>query len=829
MGLDLKKLRAGSLINQETNPREIFNLLPEKNTKYQYLRDVQAEVLSQWHERRTEKDIVIKMNTGGGKTVVGLLLLKSCLNEGITPAIYVVPDIYLATQVELEARQLGIAIEREPDAPAVLQGRAIGLITVHKLFNGLSKFGVGDNGIKIPIGSIVIDDAHACMSTIESQFTITLNNQHLIFTKLLNLFKDDLKRQNEALFLEVESGDPNAVMLVPFWVWNQQQNEIIKILQANSADDDIKYHWSLIKNFLLHSRCVFSGTRLEISPRCLPVEALPSFVSARRRVFMTATLADDSILISDLNANSETVANQITPRTANDIGERMILSPQVIDPNLDEEEIKRYLQTKAKDHNVVVIVPSNFRADFWMPIAKIVADASNLEETVTKLKAGHVGLVVFVNKYDGVDLPGSACRILVLDGLPKARRLIERVENNLLGRSKNIIGKQIQRIEQGIGRGVRGNDDYCVVMLMGSELIQVLYSLEAKEMFSPATRAQLNLSDELAGQIDQGLEALDGTLTYCLSQDSEWKSLARERLVGIKYNEIKVRNIAIVQRQAFESAVIRHFKHSVNLFQNEINTTQEDDPSTKGWMYWQLAEYTDFIDSAEAQLILKKAITSNRRVIKPLDGIDYERLDQKGLEQSRSVVWRLRSYGNNSSKFQIDVNGILDSLKFEPETAKQFESAMCDVAELLGFGSQRPESDYGKGPDVLWATGNLNYFVIECKNGAISEKVNKHDCNQLTGSVTWFHAKYDQTTSCTPIIVHPSNVFERAATPAPGTRVVTVEKLDNFKQAVREFAVAVASKMSSIEHGEVYRILDQKNLTQQKIVDTFTIAAKTLD
>jgi hypothetical protein len=826
MALDLKKLRAGSLINQETNPREIFNLLPEKNPKYQYLRDVQAEVLSHWHERRKEKDLVVKMNTGGGKTVVGLLLLKSCLNEGITPAIYVVPDGYLATQVEIEAKQLGIAVEREPDAPAVLQGKAIGLITVHKLFNGLSKFGVGDRGIQIPIGSIVIDDAHACMSTIESQFTITLNNQHSVFTKLLNLFRDDLKRQNEALLLEVESGDPNAVMLVPFWVWNQQQNEVIKILQANSTDDVIKYHWALIKNFLLHSRCVFSGARLEISPRCLPIEALPSFVSAQRRVFMTATLADDSILISDLNANPETVANQITPKTANDIGERMILSPQVIAPNLDDEEIKRYLQRKAKEQNVVVIVPSNFRADFWRPIATIIADASNLEDTVAKLKNSHVGLVVFINKYDGVDLPGNACRILVLDGLPKARKLIERVENNLLGRSKNIIGKQIQRIEQGIGRGVRGNDDYCVVMLMGSELIQVLYSLEAKEMFSPATRAQLNLSDELADQIENGLDELDGTINYCLSQDSEWKSLARERLVGIRYTETHVRSIAIAQREAFESAVIRDFKRSVQALQQEVNTYAEDDPSTLGWLNWQLAEYTDFINPVDAQLILKKAIASNRRVVKPIDGIDYERLDARGLEQSRSVVWRLRSYKNNSSKFQIDVNGILDSLKFEPETAKQFENAMCEVAELLGFGSQRPENDYGKGPDVLWATGNLNYFVIECKNGAVSERVNKSDCNQLTGSVMWFQTKYDQTSTCIPVLIHPSNIFERAATPAPNTRVMTPEKLDQFKQSVRDFSIAVASKMNTIEHDDVYKILDHHNLTPMKILDCYTVAAK---
>ena len=40
------------------------------------------------------------MNTGGGKTVVGLLMLKSCLNEGVGPAVYVTPDNYLVSQAK---------------------------------------------------------------------------------------------------------------------------------------------------------------------------------------------------------------------------------------------------------------------------------------------------------------------------------------------------------------------------------------------------------------------------------------------------------------------------------------------------------------------------------------------------------------------------------------------------------------------------------------------------------------------------------------------------------------------------------------------------------
>ena len=42
----------------------------------------------------------------------------------------------------------------------------------------------------------------------------------------------------------------------------------------------------------------------------------------------------------------------------------------------------------------------------------------DLEAGVARLKSGHVGLVVLVNKYDGIDLPREACELRVVDGVP---------------------------------------------------------------------------------------------------------------------------------------------------------------------------------------------------------------------------------------------------------------------------------------------------------------------------------------------------------------------------------------------------------------------------
>lgn len=450
MPLDLGKLGKTSLLNKELNPREIFNLLTEKHERYKYPRDVQTEVWSRWLERRSERDIVLKMNTGGGKTVVGLLILKSCLNDGVAPAVYVAPDKYLVKQVVKEAQELGIAVVTEPTSPEFLQGRSILVINIYQLINGRSVFGVGDQGVQIPIGSVIVDDAHACLTTTETQFTLSVPSTEQLYKDLMELFRDGLIQQSDTKLLELEAGEPNKYMLVPFWLWQQQSGAVAKLLTQHRNDDSVKFSWPLIRSYLHLCRCVFSASCVEITPRCLPIESIPSFVRAKRRIFMTATLADDSILVSDFNAKPELVSKHITPSVANDIGERMILIPQEIDPDLSEEDIKQFLKEKSKQYNTVVIVPSAFRAKFWADVADRIITSENIDDVVTNLKAGHVGLVVFVNKYDGIDLPGNACRILVLDGVPQARRQYEHIESNLLWDSEHVIGRQIQRIEQGM-------------------------------------------------------------------------------------------------------------------------------------------------------------------------------------------------------------------------------------------------------------------------------------------------------------------------------------------------------------------------------------------
>ena len=190
--------------------------LPSKCEQYEYPRDVQSEVWKRWFEKRDQKNSIIKMNTGSGKTVVGLIILKSCLNEGKGPAVYVVPDNYLVQQVITESTRLGIrAVETEDDLDFITN-KAILVINIHKLVNGKSVFGMRKNN-NIDVGSILIDDVHACLGTIDTQFTISIPVVNPLYENVIDILKTGLMSYSDQKYQQiVELQDPVSNMLVPF-------------------------------------------------------------------------------------------------------------------------------------------------------------------------------------------------------------------------------------------------------------------------------------------------------------------------------------------------------------------------------------------------------------------------------------------------------------------------------------------------------------------------------------------------------------------------------------------------------------------------------------
>lgn len=810
-------------------PRDIFMSLPQKSKQYEYPRDVQSEVWKKWFDIRNEKNCIIKMNTGSGKTVVGLLILQSSLNEGKGPAVYVVPDKYLVTQVCEEARKLGIKVTDDRDDYSYTEKKAILVTTIHSLVNGRSVFGMRTTG-NYPIGTVLLDDVHACLDTITAQFSIRIPSSHELYKQVVDLFSSQWKSYNKNSYSKiVENCDPTQLAIMPFWVWQDKYNEVNELLSKYNNEEEnnqcIFFNLPLLEDSLQNCDCFISSRGIEIIPDGISISKITSFVNAKRRIFMSATLSDDSVFVSAVGLHKEDISQIIVPENANDIGDRLILFPKHLNNKITNDEIKEKLCCISNKYNVVVIVPSFEKARFWDPEGTRTVDKNKIEATVAALKEGHIGLRVFVNRYDGIDLPDDACRILVIDELPPLKNEKEKYIQSIDPSSTILIKEQIQKIEQGMGRGVRSNSDSCCIILMGDKLADVLLRNNGVDLFSNATKEQYALSKELWDLLKEDIQnpSIDDIFAladYSLNREVEWIRSSKERLAEIKYSsEAKFDRTVIALRNVYDYTNSQQWQKAIEILDDEINNTSEK--TTKGYLMQIKAKYTNFIDKVAAQQILLSGRSLNLGILAPINGIRYDK-SINNTKQAKAICKFLRDKKIKQNEFVIYTNKITSSLAFLPD-ANDFEIAIQSTGELLGFASTRPDKETnGEGPDNLWAIGNDHYLVIECKSGAKSPTISKEYCNQLGGSMRWFSEEYGETRKVTPIMIHPSNMVGKKATAVDNMHIITDKNLDLLKKRINDFAISVSQDCNWLDENRIDELLGQYKLRNTDIVTNYT-------
>lgn len=819
---------SGAKKSAPIEPREIFMALPQKEKGYEYPRDVQSQVWKKWFDTRNDKNCIIKMNTGSGKTVVGLMILQSCLNEGKGPAVYVVPDNYLAVQVCEEAKRIGILAVTDKDDYSYTENRAILVTTIYALVNGHSVFGMRPTN-NYPIGSILLDDVHACMEKITTQFSIKIPSQHCLYSELIALFADQWKEYHKSSYTNiVEIPDPSAKAIIPFWMWQEKQNEIYSLLAKNNNDDEnnrcIYFNFPLIENSLPTCDCYITTRSIEIVPEGISISQIKNFHNAQRRIFMSATLADDSVFASAIGLHKEDVRTVITPDSANDIGDRLILFPRHLNSAITDDEIKDKVISISESHNVVVIVPSFERAKYWDPSGARIINRENIDKFVLALKSGHVGFVVLVNRYDGIDLPDDACRLLVIDGLPPLISEKDKYIQSVDPASTILKKEQIQRIEQGMGRGVRSNSDSCCIVLMGDNLADVLLRNQGVSYFSNATREQYDLSKELWDLLRQenpqpSVDDVFELAYFSLNREVEWIQKSKEKLSEIRYaSEPRFDNNALALRSAFDWTMALQWQKAISILDQAV--FQEKQDSTKGYLLQIIAKYTNIFDRSKAQQILLSGKTKNLSILSPLSGIRYDKA-VNNIAQAKAICEYIEKEQIKQSDYIIHVNALMSSLVFSPDS-DIFERTLKTVGQLIGFISTRPDKETnGEGPDNLWAIGSNKYFVIECKTAAVAEKISKDYCNQLGGSIRWFSREYGDECTPIPVLVHKAFVIDRQATAVHDMRIITEERLERFKKSVNEFAIAISQNGNWKDEEKITRLLFEYKLRGNDIVEYY--------
>lgn len=834
MPLNLKQINMGKR-DALTNPRDIFAALPDK--PWHRLRQEQGEVLKEWHLRRTEQDLVIKLNTGGGKTLVGLLIGQSSLNEGLSPVAYLVPDTYLIDQVIDTAESVGIAVTRDVRDEGFRAGRTILVATFERLVNGRSVFGVRGYKPVVELGTVIVDDAHAALAAARGQFCATLPADCEGYDELLKLFAADLRRQSAKAFSDLEDGDRGQPLRVPPKAVTERADELLQILKKYGSNDAIPsffFSWPLVAEQLNLAFITFSDRVVEIKTPCPQIDMIPAFDRATRRVYLTATLSDESILVTELGADPTGVITPITPDRASDLGDRMILAPMSINPRLSSDAIRTMVREfadgdrngddtlEATPVNVVVLVPSRRVADEWEPFADEIVNVETMRPVVQRLTDGeHLGVVVLINKYDGVDLPDDACRLLVIDGVPTPLTPSEQRESAALSGSARFVARTVQRIEQGMGRGIRDVEDYCAVLLMTREAALTIQDPRQRRFYSPATHAQIDLSLVVAGQIEgEGLEEVRNALDVFLERDEEWLTASRTATAEVEYARGGgVSPIAIARRRAFDKAVAGDIEAAVSEIRSALNTVTDD--LETGWYMEELAAYQQLVSPVDAQKTLSKAREKNVAVLKPDAQLRKHAVKGPQRQAEAAAAYLGANYADPIT-FRLAVGNLFDNITWElREAVDKAEEQIRILGLHLGFESTRPEKEYGDGgPDNLWGLTPTRNAIIELKTGITRDdtRIVKSEAEQLLHSLEWDRNSNPHVQNQIPVMVHPDTTLHPAAVLNAATRIITPDDLVKLRKDVETFADELSSAKSWADPIAVAEALQRNRLTADQVL-----------
>jgi len=835
--VDFKKLKDKKKKPKSIEPTEIFRRLP-KPEGINDLYTSQTEILQKWFKDRSKRDVVLKLHTGGGKTLVGLLIAQSTQNETGEPVLYLAPTNQLVQQTITKANSLGIPVVPYVSGQRLhdefINGNAIMIATYKALFNGKSKFGLRGEANPQKVGAIILDDAHAAFSIVRDSFTLQIkrSDNQSRYLELISLFRKSFKDIDRLGTIEdIVSGSDYSILEVPYWSWHQQLDAVREQLKSDS--DRYGLVWPLLRDKLHLCHAIVSKDSFTITPIVPFVNEFPTFHESPKKIYMSATTADDSEIIRTFDVDPTYVEEALQSRSLAGVSERMILIPELMSLNYEKkhsEELIKWVSDK-KGVGSIILVSSDEKAKSWEGVAKVASGSIEVEDMINQLQEGKTrGPIVFSNRYDGIDLPGDSCRFLLMNGLPSGTSIYELFRASALNHGKTIDRLLAQRIEQGIGRGARGAGDHCVILLIGSDISSWVAKKANFKFLTSPTRAQLDMGIEISKEIED-LKTLALTIQRSIERDKDWTEYHAETLAELvdedKHNKLHLAQ-ARLERKSVNLWNDGYPDRAISKIEKFIEKNKEDlDLQLMGW-YEQLAARIAHRWGNQGRSLdfQQQAFAHNRNLIRPKILPPYQPLSTP-CPQARAIVQKMGEYRLRQGYLQSfeDIVVNLD----RDVSANQFEKALCDLGLILGLSAERHD-DNGEGPDVLWLLPEKVGFVIEAKSRKKENNaLTKENHGQLLVAAEWFASKYPGY-DCIRVSVHPKNQATRNAV-AGASHALTYEKLKSLVADSRMLLSSLVNSQLDIDMLETKcnDELQKSNLRSDRIANNYLETFKVND
>jgi hypothetical protein len=759
----------------------------------------QTEAVQGWFDVRTKgDDIAIEMHTGGGKTLVGLLVGQASVNEQRRPGFYVCPTIQLVEQTRARAEECGIEtatyVNREwQDREVFDAARGLCITTYAAVFNSRAR--LAREGVRP--GIFIFDDAHVAGEEVRSQFTLRIGSSHEAYRPILDLVRRHFTGPHEAAKLQaIGRGDSLPLLYLPQYEMRRVSGALRELLLRSGVDErgaKTWYPWGHVQTRLDACCMHLTSNAIEISPPVPPVHGVWCMGRGIRRVYLTATMPSAPEFARTFGLGDLPV---IRPGGKSGTAQRLfIFAPGETDP-----EQRAAASALVQDKKAAVIVPSFKEADPWREQGTVFEPDDRQDVIDRFVESGPPNRLVLAARYHGIDLPGDACRVLVLDGLPRGNGLLDRFLAEGLQAETLRTTQTAVRLVQAIGRIFRSNTDHGAVVLCGAELQAWLRQPMHQAFFPPLLQQQIRLGTTLRENVDQGRARYEQFLGGVLTGHKNWDDLYTRHIDAFAPEDAPAGPSWLTDFSAREHAAYRmlwdgNAAGAAQVYAALAEEAEPHDQDLAAWYHhWAGAAHEEAGQPELAAAAYLEA--ANRR-----GTLGRPQLDAAGVLRSRNVPKPSAQAESIASEWARDpariagrVRDIGVTLGGAEIKAAQAHEALAGLGRYLGLESWRPDTPAnGKtGPDVAWrplAGRGIVGLEAKTEKRPSAEYRKKDDVGQVHDHMQWaddefpgqpFHACWVGPLLPVSKESHPPKglrVIEPAAFADLASRLVTVYEL----------------------------------------------------
>ena len=832
------------------SPDMLFRELPRRKFP-DVLPHQQAMMQRYASEAEGVQDVALQLPTGSGKTLVGLLIAEWRRRKNKEKIIYLCPTKQLVNQVVAQAEQkygltvVGFTGSKSKYSPSdktkYNQGDCVAITTYSSLFNTNPYFSDAD--------VIIIDDAHAAENYVAKMWTLSINRNDVSHAALHDVVSSILKPYVDATSYTriIGQGDSPSdlswVDKISTPVLAEIHDELLGILDTYTKGNELAYPWSMIRNHLMSCHIYLSLSEIVIRPIIAPTWTHSAFNNPKQRIYMSATLGEGGDLERLMGRKHIHRLPVPDGWDLQGVGRRFFMFPSL---SLDhEEEIKLRRSLLKKTPRSLVLVPSDYMRneisdDINKHLSLTVFSAEDIEQSKEDFVNSTGSVAVVANRYDCIDFPGYECRLLCIEGLPKAVNSQERFFMSRMG-ANILFNERIQtRVLQAIGRCTRSLEDYSAVIVTGDELPDYLSDPRRRKFFHPELQAELWFGVEQSK--GKNISDFEENFDIFIENGSDWESV-NQTIVEQRNLSIKTPFPSIEQ---LAGAVKHEVKYQMAMWQEDYTEAVASAESVIGMLtddqlggYRALWEYLAGSAATLAASTGNSAFSGKARehfatAKKAAKGIPW--LVQLSQQSKNDMLHSDEDNNNASIMFQVEkIEATLSALGTRHDRsysqrerdileglndADTFEDSHKSLGEHLGYDAGKIES--AASPDPWWQLG-LHCLVFEDHANANEDSsLDATKARQAASHPAWMK---DNVPSCRPegveiipVLVTPVSTVYPGAMPHLGN--VSLWKLSDFKEWANEAMATIRElRKTFIEPGDLVWRAEAATALQERGLD----------